>query len=209
MPDPSLSWDEVLAPHFSPAARTRLDAARVGLMGAGGLGSNCALLLVRSGIRQLCIADHDRVAASNLNRQAYWPRHLGMLKVEALAEVLLALRPELDLALHPLRLTAHNALDLFAGCDIVVEAVDDPACKSLLVNAMLEAGHTVVAASGMAGLGGEMGRKHLGARLTVVGDLNRAVNAGEAPLAPRVQMAAALQADEVLCRLLGPIHFQQ
>lgn len=196
-------WRGVLAPHLSAAWRARLDSATVGIMGAGGLGSNCTILLVRSGIRRLVIADHDRVALSNLNRQAYWPRHVGMPKVEALGQVLRSLRTDLELTLYETRLDETNTPDLFAPCSVVVEAVDDPSCKACLVNTLLQAGHTVVSASGMAGLGGDMTRKHLGPQLTVVGDFTRAVTPDEAPLAPRVHMAAALQADEVLCRLLG------
>ena len=66
-----LFLDGVLASHLDAAQRRRLAEARVGIAGAGGLGSNCAVLLARSGVIRLTIADHDVVSLSNLNRQFY------------------------------------------------------------------------------------------------------------------------------------------
>ena len=197
-------WDSVLESHLSPAEIQRLATARVGIAGAGGLGSNCALMLARSGIGALVIADHDVVSLSNLNRQAYWPRHLAQPKVLALKEQLEELRPELCIQTEQMRLTGATACVLFRHCDVVVEAVDDPVTKSELVSALLQAGFQVVSASGMAGWGGDMARRQLGSQCTVVGDFTREVAEGRPPMAPRVLMAAALEADEVLCRLLAP-----
>ena len=195
------AWDAVLAPHLPPELRARLAAARIGLAGAGGLGSNCAALLVRSGIRRISAADPDVVELSNLNRQLYLPEHLGLPKVEALGRLLRALNPDLDLDLRRVRLTAETAPRMFRDCGIVVEAVDEAETKRDLVEALLEAGHVVISASGMAGWGGDMSRRILG-RLTVVGDFASAVGPGAPAMGPRVHMAAAMQADEVLRRLL-------
>ena len=97
-----------------------------------------------------------------------------------------------------------SACGLFAGCDIVVEAVDDPEVKKNLVEALLLAGHRVVSASGMAGWGGvPMTARKLGSRLVVVGDHVSGIGPGMPPLAPRVVMAAAMEADAVLEMLLG------
>lgn len=76
-----------LAARIGTAARERLRAACVGIAGAGGLGSNIAVMLARSGIGALRIVDFDAVDASNLNRQHYFRQHVGMPKVEALAVV--------------------------------------------------------------------------------------------------------------------------
>lgn len=197
------SWFPVLESHLTPEQCQRLAEARVGIAGAGGLGSNCAFLLARSGIGSLVIADHDVVAPSNLNRQTYFPKHLRHPKVLALKAQLEELRSDLELQVAQLRLTGPLACDFFRDCPIVVEAVDDPAVKGELVSALLEAGHTVVSASGMGGWGGGMERRHIGPRCTVVGDFEREVGPGVPAMAPRVLMAAALEADEVLCRLLG------
>lgn len=199
----SCSWNRVLDTHLTVDQQQRLAVARVGIAGAGGLGSNCALMLARSGIGQLVVADHDVVSLSNLNRQTYWPEHVGQAKVLALQSQLLTLRPDMTVRAVQLCLTGPTACELFADCSIVVEAVDNPSAKRELVEALLEAGHQVVAASGMAGWGGSMERRHIGSRLTVVGDFTREVGPNAPPMAPRVIMAAALEADEVLCRLLA------
>lgn len=200
-PSPGLDWHDVMACHLPPGHIARLDSVRVGIAGAGGLGSNCAMLLVRSGVRHLYIADHDVVSLSNLNRQFFFPDQLGQSKIAALAENLRALNPSLDLTLLPERLDESSAVTFFSSCDIVAEAVDDAETKQKLIHALLEAGHVVVAASGMAGWGNDMRRRILG-RLTVVGDFTSEVNRNAPPLAPRVMLAAAMQADEILRRIL-------
>ena len=190
--------DAVLATHLPSELRAKLRAVHIGIAGAGGLGSNCAMALVRTGIGQITLADHDTVSLSNLNRQFFFPRHLGQLKVKALESLLLELNPALSVRAFPQRLTPETVCAVFAECPLVVEAVDDPVCKQNLVEALLLAGHTVVSASGMAGWGGgPMQVRRLGA-LIVVGDQNRAVSPTCPPLAPRVLMAASMQADAVL-----------
>ena len=199
-----MMWDAVLSEHFSEAQRRLLSSVRIGMAGAGGLGSNCAVLLARSGLCRFVIADSDVVAVSNLNRQHFFPRHVGWPKVQALGDVLGELNPALELRLEQTALDGPSACALFADCDVVVEAVDDPRTKKSLVEALLLAGHRVVSASGMAGWGGEpmTGRK-FGSRLVVVGDHVSEIAPGRPPLAPRVVMAAAMQADAVLEMILG------
>ena len=204
-PSPGLDWHDVMACHLPPGHIARLDSVRVGIAGAGGLGSNCAMLLVRSGIRHLYLADHDVVSLSNLNRQFFFPAQTGQAKVAALAENLRALNPSLDLTLLPERLDESSAVAFFSSCDIVAEAVDDAETKQKLIHALLEAGHVVVAASGMAGWGKDMRRRILG-RLTVVGDFASEVNENTPPLAPGVMLAAAMQADEILRRIPDEKH---
>jgi sulfur carrier protein ThiS adenylyltransferase len=203
--EPGLRWDDVLAAYLTPEQRSRLASARVGLAGAGGLGSNCALLLARSGIGSIVAADCDLVSLSNLNRQHFLPDHVGKPKVAALAEMLRAVNPCLRLESHRLKLDKDNAPALFADCDLVVEAVDDAATKRMLLEILTLAGLFVVGASGVAGWGGPgMRVRRFGDRAVIVGDGISAVNAHLPPLAPRVMMAAAMQADQVLLHLLGP-----
>lgn len=176
-------WDDVLArapgrPAHRPSARCPR-----GHRGRGRLGSNCAMLLVRSGIRRLRIADPDVVDLSNLNRQFFFPGQVGRAKVDALAENLRALNPMLELELIRERLDGPAAGAFFTGCDIVAEAVDSAAAKQELVHALLAAGHGVVAASGMGGWGGDMSRRVLG-RLTVVGDFAAEVGPAGPPSPP-------------------------
>lgn len=186
MADGVIGWDAVLEGHLAAEQCKVLASARIGMAGAGGLGSNCAVFLARTGIRDFVIADPDVVALSNLNRQHFFPRHLGLPKVEALGTVLRELNPSVILRLEPRALDGPSACALFAGCDIVVEAVDDPEVKKNLVEALLLAGHRVVSASGMAGWGGvPMTARKLGSRLVVVGDHVSGIGPGMPPLAPR------------------------
>ncbi len=197
--------DDALARYLSPAQRIRLARSCVGIIGAGGLGSNCAMMLARTGIGRFVLADHDVVEPSNLNRQHFFPCHVGKYKVDALAEQLRELNPALELVLSHERQTEVSVRPLFAGCDVVVEAVDTPETKRMLVETLLFSGHRVVSASGMAGWGGaDMLRRRMG-RLVVVGDMTGAVESHMPPLAPRVTMAAAMEADTVLELLLGRI----
>ncbi|MEF2676802.1 MAG: ThiF family adenylyltransferase, partial [Bilophila wadsworthia] len=126
MADGVIGWDAVLEGHLAAEQCKVLASARIGMAGAGGLGSNCAVFLARTGIRDFVIADPDVVALSNLNRQHFFPRHLGLPKVEALGAVLRELNPSVILRLEQRALDGPSACGLFAGCDIVVEAVDDP-----------------------------------------------------------------------------------
>lgn len=196
--------DDALARHLDEERRARLARACVGIIGAGGLGSNCAVMLARTGIGRMVLVDHDVVEPSNLNRQHFFPCHVGRFKVDALAEQVRELNPGLDLVLHRDHQTTDSLLERFAGCDVVVEAVDSPETKRSLVESLLRAGHKVVSASGMAGWGGpDMTRRSMG-RLVVVGDMTGAVGPSMPALAPRVVMAAALEADAVLELILGP-----
>lgn len=202
---------EGLARYFSGPQLEALRGARVGIVGAGGLGSNVAMMLARSGVRALTVADPDFVEASNLNRQAYFPEDVGMPKVTALSRLLLALEPGMLLVRHRTAVTRANAAALFAACPIVVEAVDDAGTKAMLYTIFAPVKALYVTASGMAGSGcgegGEMVRRRPRNNTVAVGDFTHAVDVAHPPLAPRVTQAAAMQADAVLQYILsGGIH---
>jgi sulfur carrier protein ThiS adenylyltransferase len=181
----------------------RLASVRVGIAGAGGLGSNCAMLLVRSGVRAFTIADFDVVEASNLNRQFYFPPDLGQSKVEALGRNLRLIEPDLDLRLVRERLDEQNLAGVFAGCSIVVEALDRAEYKATLCNT-LAGSMFLVCASGMGGFGGApLQKRRLGRGMVCVGDFCTEADENDPPLAPRVMQAAAMQADAVLEFILG------
>lgn len=128
-----------------------IQTVRVGIAGLGGLGSNCAFNLVRSGFKRLVLVDFDRVEPSNLNRQFYFNDQIGMTKVAALRSNLLRINPELELTGAAQRVEASNLDGLFGDCDVVVEAFDKPEYKRLLVEHFWNSGKLVVTASGMAG----------------------------------------------------------
>ncbi|WP_298034092.1 sulfur carrier protein ThiS adenylyltransferase ThiF [uncultured Desulfovibrio sp.] len=191
-----------LGRYLLPDQLNKLRAARVGLAGAGGLGSNAALMLARCGVEDLLLLDDDVVEPSNLNRQQYWPRHLGSPKVEALAEVLRELNPDIRVEARRLRLSPANLPGILSACPIWVEALDDAGVKTMLVEHALLNGRMVASASGMGGYGGPAMRKRRLGRLTLVGDFCTDILTAP-PLAPRVTEAAALLADAVLEFILG------
>ena len=192
--------EQGIAHHIGAAALTRLQQVRLGLAGAGGLGSNCAHALVRSGFKRFVLVDFDRVEPSNLNRQFFFPDQIGLPKVVALAANLLRINPDLDLELHETAVTPENVHPLFAECDAVLECVDDPAVKKLLTEAMLPTAPLFVAASGIAGCGDadRIRTRRLRNNFFLVGDEQTAACPETPPLAPLVALVAAKQADVVL-----------
>jgi molybdopterin/thiamine biosynthesis adenylyltransferase len=104
----------------------RLKAARVGLIGLGGVGAPAALYLAAAGIGTLRLIDDDTVALSNLQRQiAFDVADIGRPKVEAGAEALTALNPHVRVEPFAGRLTVATAARLVEGCDVVVDGTDD------------------------------------------------------------------------------------
>ena len=193
-------------PYLTPAERDILERARIGIAGAGGLGSNCAMHLVRAGVRRLVVADFDVVGESNLNRQFFFRDQLGMKKVDALKANLLRIDPEAEIEAVDVRLDAATARTLFAGCDIVVEAFDAVAAKAMFLGALMPLGTRLVTASGLAGWGrsNAIRLRRMGARVVAVGDGETSVgDAGMAPVSPRVGIAAAMEANAVVSWLLG------
>ena len=192
-------------PYLGAAERARIEAARVGVAGAGGLGSNCLAHLVRCGVRRFVIADFDTVSESNLNRQFFFADQLGMPKVEAVAANLRRINPALELELYPERVTAANAVRRFGNCDITVEAFDDPDAKTMLIRALLPLSRPVVAASGIAGWGrsNAMRVQRIGKQLYMAGDRATGISEETPPYSPRVGIAAAQQANTVMALILG------
>jgi len=178
---------------------------RIGFIGAGGLGSNCAMHLARSGFSNLILVDPDRIEASNLNRQAFFLRQLGIPKVEALRDNILAVNPSAQIETHILSVDENNIMGLFGSCQAVIEAVDQAGTKKMIAESMAPAGCLVVSASGMGGSGRtEAMRVHaLGTNLVVVGDMATPCDENTPPLSPGVGVAAAMQADIVLQHFLN------
>lgn len=104
----------------------RLKAARVGLIGLGGIGAPAALYLAAAGVGTLRLIDDDAVALSNLQRQiAFDVADIGRPKVEAAAGALGALNPHVRIEPVPERLTGVSAGRLIEGCDVVIDGTDD------------------------------------------------------------------------------------
>jgi sulfur carrier protein ThiS adenylyltransferase len=186
-----------------PGTFERLRQSSVGILGAGGLGSNVAAALVRAGVGRLIVADHDRVEISNLNRQHFFLDQVGKPKVEALAETLSRINPHIQLTLHEKRVTPANIAELFDPIDILVEALDGAAEKALLIESWLlqRPEDYIVAASGLAGYGDsdKLVTRRLG-RMILCGDGEK--DAAMGLCAPRVGAVAHLQANAVIEFLL-------
>ena len=191
--------------YLTDEERAALARVTIAIVGAGGLGSNCAAHLVRAGIRRLILADFDVVSESNLNRQFFFRDQIGLKKVDALAANLRRIEPDLDLTLVSERLDAAGVAKLIVPADIVVEAVDFAETKATLISLALAAGKKVVAASGMAGWGhsAAMTARQMGSNLVVVGDGETAISDTLAPQSPRVGIAAAMEANSVIALILG------
>lgn len=177
-----------------------LQSVTVGIAGAGGLGSNCAMHLVRSGFRKFVLLDYDRIDASNLNRQAFTHDQIGQLKVMALARNMQAVNPDLVLDVRTVALTAENVDAIFMDCDVVIEALDDPAYKKMLVEAYLQSDKLVVTASGIGGCGdmNSVITRKVRDNFYMIGDMETECGHDNPPLSPKVAVAAAMQADVVL-----------
>jgi len=116
----------IILPELGADGQRRLKAARVLLIGAGGLGSPAALYLAAAGVGHLGVVDADDVELSNLQRQVlHDTESVGTPKVDSAAVRLRALNPHVDVAAHHMRLTSANALPLLADYDVVVDGSDN------------------------------------------------------------------------------------
>lgn len=123
----------------------RLRAARVAVVGAGGLGAPAALYLAAAGVGRLRLIDPDVVSLSNLQRQViYATADVGAPKVERAAERLHALNPHVEVDARPQALTPDTAADLLAGCDLVLDGTDDFAVRFAVNAACVAAGVPLV-----------------------------------------------------------------
>ena len=113
--------------------QARLIAARVLVVGAGGLGAPLLQYLAAAGIGTLGVIDHDTVDLSNLQRQViHRTTDIGVSKVESARRALAGINPEVTVQPHDERLTADNAEQIIAGYDIVADGSDNFATRYLL-----------------------------------------------------------------------------
>lgn len=123
----------------------RLKAARVGLIGVGGVGAPAALYLAGAGVGALRLIDDDAVGLSNLQRQiAFATPDVGRPKIEAAAETLSALNPHVVIEPRAERLTSANAGALIADCDVIIDGTDDFATRFAVSAACTGAGVPLV-----------------------------------------------------------------
>ena len=186
--------------------KTVLKDKKVGIAGCGGLGSNCAVALARSGVGTLVVVDFDVISESNLNRQYYFYSQIGLKKAPVLKENILTINPAVRVIDHDLKLTPGNITGIFGDCDVVVEAFDLAGEKEMFISTMTEQfpDKPLVIGLGMAGYGhtNMVHYRKLG-NIRICGDEQTEISCETPPIAPRVGMVASMQANVVVGILLG------
>ena len=145
---PELSSEEVrrygrhlTMPEVGREGQRKLKAARVLMVGAGGLGSPVGMYLAAAGVGHLGIVDFDRVEFSNLHRQILHDTPaVGRSKLASARERLEALNPEVEVESHETRLTSDNALEILDGYDLVIDGSDNFPTRYLVNDASVLAG---------------------------------------------------------------------
>lgn len=138
----------IIIPEFGLAAQQKLKAAKVLVVGSGGLGSPVLLYLAAAGIGTIGIVDFDVVDDSNLQRQVlFGVNEIGKAKVEAAKERLQALNPHIEFVLYNTQLTSQNALDIVKDYDVVADGTDNFPTRYLVNDACVLLGKPNVYAS--------------------------------------------------------------
>lgn len=132
-------------PEVGEGGQRRLQAARVAMVGAGGLGSPAAYYLAAAGVGTLVLADDDVVDRSNLQRQIlHTEDRIGVAKVESARIALSALNPTVTIEAFPERITADNVERLIADADVVIDGADNFPVRYLLNDACVKLGKPLV-----------------------------------------------------------------
>jgi sulfur carrier protein ThiS adenylyltransferase len=196
--------EEGLLRYLKPEQLTLIQSKRIGIGGAGGLGSNCAMMLVRTGFKHLEIIDQDNIDASNLNRQQYFANEVGLPKVEVTKKRLLNINPDAAILIHQTKWDENNAASFFKGFDFIVEAFDVADWKHRFVQYYSPRFPVIVSGVGMAGLSEKkpMTVKKMG-NVYICGDRSTDSALGHPPMAPRVTQCAAMMAEIILDLTLG------
>ncbi|MGB3367712.1 MAG: sulfur carrier protein ThiS adenylyltransferase ThiF [Acidaminobacteraceae bacterium] len=184
----------------------KLKNARVAVMGLGGLGSNTAMNLARSGVGFIKLIDFDIVDPSNINRQNYFLDQIGMKKSDATLANLKRVNPYIKIESCNVYLDKSNYDEYLEDVDIIVEAFDNPLCKADITRHFIEHYKTrfndkfLLTASGMAGFykSNIIKTKRLKERLYICGDFKNSAREFEGLMAPRVNIVAGHQSNCVI-----------
>ena len=138
----------IILPEVGGVGQKRLMAARVLVVGAGGLGSPVLMYLAAAGVGTLGVIDDDRVDLSNLQRQLiHTTTRIGQPKVESAREAVAAINPEVRVIAHPERLVAANALRIIGDYDLVADGSDNFETRYLVNDACYLARKALVSAA--------------------------------------------------------------
>src|SRR5690349_7867793 len=124
---------QVRLPNFGEAGQRKLTAARVLIVGAGGLGAPAAMYLAAAGVGTIDLVDFDKVDESNLHRQLlYATPDVGTQKIAAAVARLAAINPLTRVVAHDEPLTADNARALVEAADVVIDGTDNFSTRYLV-----------------------------------------------------------------------------
>lgn len=138
----------ILLPNVGGIGQEKLLAAKVLLIGAGGLGSPLALYLAAAGVGTIGLVDDDTVDLSNLQRQiAHTTDRIGQPKTDSATQAMQAINPDVTVHQHRLRLDASNAAALFADYDLIADGSDNFSTRFLVNDAAFFARKTLVSAA--------------------------------------------------------------
>jgi sulfur carrier protein ThiS adenylyltransferase len=190
--------------------KAHLKNFRVGIAGAGGLGSNCAVALAKCGVGTIVISDFDIIEKENIDRQYYFTDQVGMLKTIALKENLIRINPDIVVIIHQKRLDSYNITEVFSGRNVIVEAFDNREMKQMIIETvqLKMAGIPLVIGSGVAGWGNseKIRCRKIDDTLYICGDESSEISENCPPMAPRVGIVANMQANvviEILMKMKG------
>jgi molybdopterin-synthase adenylyltransferase len=135
----------LVLPQVGGRGQAALKAARVAVVGAGGLGSPCLLYLAAAGVGTITVIDDDLVALSNLQRQIlFQTADIGQSKVSAAAERLAAVNPHVRVVPVAQRLEPGNAAELLAQHDVIADGCDSFATRLVVADTALALGVPLV-----------------------------------------------------------------
>lgn len=183
-----------------------LSKKTVGIAGAGGLGSNCAVALARVGIGKIVICDFDVVSKDNLNRQYYFFDQIGQKKVFTIQDNILYINPKVKVKAYDIKLDPESVKRIFRTCDVIIEAFDLAEMKQMIIETVLtDLPHIpLITGLGMAGWGSSNSIKVRKVdNLYICGDEQSEIAEELPPLAPRVGIVANMQANTVMEILLN------
>lgn len=204
---PPEELEALISARHTPLVYDKLKNSSVAIAGLGGLGSNIAMALGRSGVGHIHLVDFDIVEPSNLNRQNYRIKDLGRYKTEALKEQIEDVNPFVRVTYENVKVSEENALDIFGEYSIVCEAFDKAEYKAMLINTLLceSKNITIVSGSGMAGFESSNTIKttKINNRLYICGDRETGAKIGRGLMAPRVGVCAMHQANMILRLILN------
>jgi sulfur carrier protein ThiS adenylyltransferase len=191
-----------------PGLIEKLKSKYLFIAGAGGLGSNVAMMLVRAGLLNISVVDFDVIESSNINRQFYFRDQINQPKVYALKDNLLRINPNVNINAIEERITEENIDKIIPQeTDILLECFDCAVSKAMFARFALKNYPEVptITVSGLAGVHSlDLIKKKSGpGKLIIIGDCRNEATIENGTLSSRVMYAASMQAHEAIRLLMA------